>query len=532
MNEFFEKISKQFMSYWGKFSNKQRTTIIVLGVVIIIALSTAVYFATRPNMVVIYDDLTVAESAAIVKVLDENSITYTQQNDGKTLLVEKDNKNKVRNLLVDTKLPSSGYTYEDAYQSSMTDTEKVKQEKLYQAMETEIEQVLKNLADIKEANVILEIPEYDRLYQNNVKDSTASVVLTTNSDLSASQVDSVVGIVMHAVKNLTQENITIVDHLGRTLFGGSVDTESSMVDKKFENKVKQEQKIEKDIRELLASNFNIITPKVNLVLDYDAYESTKESYSNPVGDGSDKGLVQEENQSSSSTTNVQAGGAPGIDSNPGEVTQYQASNQTGTESGSESESTKASYIYDKNVTYESKSPGKIVYNASSIAVNVIQFKEYEEALLEKNGTLNGTTWAEFKETINEQDFVVNDTIIQSVKNATGIDNVTMYGVMKPLFIDKPVSPIPYRQYLLILVVAGLLVLLLYVVYRGTEPVEVTEIIPELSVEELLSKNIEDEVEEIQEDESNGIKKEINRFVDEKPEAAAQLLRNWLSQDWE
>ncbi|WP_105618061.1 hypothetical protein [Vallitalea okinawensis] len=103
---------------------------------------------------------------------------------------------------------------------------------------------------------------------------------------------------------------------------------------------------------------------------------------------------------------------------------------------------------------------------------------------------------------------------------------------QPIFIDKATTDIPYQEYLLILIVAFLVVMLAYVIYKGTEPVEVTEIIPELSVEELLSKNIEEEVEEIQDDESTGIKKEIERFVDEKPEAAAQLLRNWLGQDWE
>lgn len=532
MNEFFEKLSKQLIDYWGKFNNKQRTTIIVLGVIIILALSTAVYFATRPKMVVLYEGLSNAETSAVMKVLDENSISYNEQNDGATILVEQKNKIAARNLLIDTKLPSSGYTYEDAYSSSMTDTESIKQEKIYQAMENELEQTLKRINGINEASVMLEIPEYDRLYQNSVKESTASVLLTTDRELGQAQVDSVVGIVLHGVRNLTQDNITVVDHTGKTLFGGSVDTESAIVDKKFENKVKQEQIIERDIQELLASNFDQVVPKVNLVLDYDEYQSTKESYSNPVGDGSDKGLVNEETNSSSSTTNISTGGAPGIDSNPGEVTQYASSNNTGTESGSESASEKASYIYDKNVTFESKSPGKVQYDASRVAVNVVNYRLYDEGVLDNNGTLSGTTWTEYQATVQEESFVVSDEIIQTVKNATGIDNVAIYGVIKPLFIDKAPSAIPYKEYLLILVVAFLVVLLAYVVYRGTEPVEVTEIIPELSVEELLTKNIEDEVEEIQEDESSGIKKEITRFVDEKPEAAAQLLRNWLSQDWE
>ena len=64
--------------------------------------------------------------------------------------------------------------------------------------------------------------------------------------------------------------------------------------------------------------------------------------------------------------------------------------------------------------------------------------------------------------------------------------------------------------------------------------EITEIEPELSVEEMLesSQIIPEELDSIEYNEESEIKKQIDKFVDEKPEAVASLLRNWLSEEWE
>jgi len=68
--------------------------------------------------------------------------------------------------------------------------------------------------------------------------------------------------------------------------------------------------------------------------------------------------------------------------------------------------------------------------------------------------------------------------------------------------------------------------------------EVEEIEPELSVEDLLvSTKIEDEKEaeriaDIDTNVESEYKKQIEKFISEKPDAVAQLLRNWLSDDWE
>ena len=79
----------------------------------------------------------------------------------------------------------------------------------------------------------------------------------------------------------------------------------------------------------------------------------------------------------------------------------------------------------------------------------------------------------------------------------------------------------------------IVVFIFYVVFKGVSPVEVTEVEPELSVEELLTTTQEErELEDIELGEESEIRRMIDKFVDDNPEAAAQLLRNWLNEDWE
>ena len=51
------------------------------------------------------------------------------------------------------------------------------------------------------------------------------------------------------------------------------------------------------------------------------------------------------------------------------------------------------------------------------------------------------------------------------------------------------------------------------------------------MESLLQSQPEIELEDISAEESSETKKLIEKFVDENPEAVANLLRNWLNQEW-
>ncbi len=83
----------------------------------------------------------------------------------------------------------------------------------------------------------------------------------------------------------------------------------------------------------------------------------------------------------------------------------------------------------------------------------------------------------------------------------------------------------------------ILLLLGYVVFRSTRKEKPVEMEPELSVETLLEStkdNMEEEdsLADIGYNEKSETRLLIEKFVEENPEAAASLLRNWLNEEWE
>ncbi len=120
-----------------------------------------------------------------------------------------------------------------------------------------------------------------------------------------------------------------------------------------------------------------------------------------------------------------------------------------------------------------------------------------------------------------------------IRMASNVDNVMVLAYEVPKFIDREAEESNMSDYLLIGIIVLMILLLGYAVYKGTEPVEIKEIEPELSVEEMLASTRQtSDLEAIEFDGKSEARVEIENFVDNNPDAVALLLRNWLNEDWE
>ena len=181
---------------------------------------------------------------------------------------------------------------------------------------------------------------------------------------------------------------------------------------------------------------------------------------------------------------------------------------------------------------------------SSLAIVLTRFITYDEKVLTDNGTLDNMSFEEFIAANDTATTVeVDDAIRQLVAAATNIDadNIRILGREVPYFQynlageDNPILAfLKNPANVLMLALAALIIaLLLFVVLKGTAPVEVTEVEPELSVETILAGTKENQsLEDVEFSEKSESRKMIEKFVDENPEAVAQLLRNWLNEDWD
>ena len=98
--------------------------------------------------------------------------------------------------------------------------------------------------------------------------------------------------------------------------------------------------------------------------------------------------------------------------------------------------------------------------------------------------------------------------------------------------DKEEKEINWNSVSSIAIIVIILALLAFVILRSMRNNTEVEQEEELSIENLLQSTPEPELESINVDNKSEARKLIEKFVDENPDAAANLLRNWLNDDWD
>ena len=154
--------------------------------------------------------------------------------------------------------------------------------------------------------------------------------------------------------------------------------------------------------------------------------------------------------------------------------------------------------------------------------------------MKAQGLLDGVTWEEYKLANEGQTVVtVDQSFYDMVSKATGFptDNISIVAYSENMFIDSEGLGISATDIMTIVLIVGILALLVFVVLRSMRGEKGSEEPEELAVETLLQSQPEVELENINTEQMSETRKMIEKFVDENPEAAASLLRNWLNEDW-
>lgn len=203
-------------------------------------------------------------------------------------------------------------------------------------------------------------------------------------------------------------------------------------------------------------------------------------------------------------------------------------------SSSSTSETSRDYLPNESITDKVTPAGGINYTNSSISIAAITYKEIHYEDVKRQGLLDGTTWDEYK-TQNSADtkLDVDSDMYSLVANATGISesNITIIAYESPIFYDKESTPVSWQNVLSVVMLVLILGLLVFVVLRSMRTRQAVQQEEEVSVENMLQSTPETELEDIDVESKSETRKMIEKFVDENPESAAALLRNWLNEDW-
>ena len=530
-----KELGSRIVEWWNRFTTKQKTLIVMAVSAVVLALAIIVTVLNWPKYVQLVKCDDIEQASEVNSLLAEEGYSYNVSEDGLEFSVLESQQSDAAFLLAANNIPSVGYGIENVINNgfSTTESDKKRAYLLYQEKYLE-DHMLELFSAIKSADVTLHIPDNTGLLSDAEEESYASVVLELQDEFSAENAAYLARAIATGIGNPTTDNIVIMDTNGNLLF--TADESFNVTDTTTDHltvKSEAERVVNAQVKQALigTNQFDRVEVVSNLVLDFSTSSTTEHEYT--PAEGQTQGVLSSaDTYSSTGTSGV--GGIPGTDSNNEDNNTTYVLEDNGVSS---SETTEESYRYlpNEKITTTETPAGLVNYSQSSIAVTAFSYNIIKEEDVEAQGLLDGVTWEEYK-LANEgrTKMEVDEDMIGVVARATGIssENVAIIAYTENMFFDDSGLGIKATDVLQILLIIIILALLAFVVIRSMRGEKHEEEEEELSVETLLQSTTEQQqLEDIVSEVESETKKLVDKFVEENPEAAANLLRNWLNEDW-
>src|ERR1700754_778991 len=147
---------------------------------------------TTPQMVPLFTDLSVDDSASIIRDLERQAITYQLKNDGAIIMVPKDNVARLRMKLAESGLPKGGGVGYEIFDKtdSLGTTSFVQNINHLRALEGELSRTLRSIDRVQAARVHLVLPERP-LFSRETPEPSASIVVRVRGALEPQQIKAI-----------------------------------------------------------------------------------------------------------------------------------------------------------------------------------------------------------------------------------------------------------------------------------------------------------------------------------------------------
>ena len=535
MNKFLEwlkQIPSKIVEWWNKYTAVQKVAMIGVTAAVFIAIIVASSIVSRPHYVTLITTETVKDMKDAKDALDDANIKYKLSEDDLTMTVDEKDYSNALMALADKDIPSIGMTLDELFNNSFQTTESEKKLKANIYKQDWLRQALCKMDNIDDAVVSITTPTVGNTLFEETKETSVSCILTVTDNFDKKNAKTIANLLAGAVGNPTTDSITVADQDGNLLFQGADEDILNQSITSIQEFVQSVSAAKKDeVYTLLVGgipDYNDAKIAANFNFDMDKINEVYTEYT--VAEGNKQGYKTHEYSYEAQNTNG-AGGTPGTDANTATDTMITDNGaNSGTVTINEND-----YSPNQRITTTDKAMGTLKAADSSIAINLISYVTYNEDEMKKNGQLNGQTFDEFMYANKDpQALTVSDDVKNLVAAATGLDttNIQILAWQVPIFQPSAGNGLTMSQILMLVLAILIAALLIFVVFRGLAPVEVTEMEPELSVEQLLATTKENQsLDDIEFSDQSETRKMIDKFVDENPEAVAQLLRNWLNDDW-
>jgi flagellar M-ring protein FliF len=526
VNERFAQYREKTLLYWNRFSGKQKiiffsTLFIILLIIVLMTMQ-----LSKKEYEVAFQDLDSTDSAGVMKYLESSGVSYRLSQDGKSISVPSTEAARIKVDIGSQGIVqggSIGYKVFDQNSSMIGTTDSEFNVKYNNALNGEVEQLMRRMQGIKDAKVLINLPkETVFATQSDQEQASVSVVLTFDPGFRPSQsnIDGYFNLVKTAVPNLPIDNITIANNeveLMPTAKGGQAGI-SSQVEENFALQKKFDEEVKKTVKQFLGTLMgpNKVDVLVISKLNFDK-ESRKEDLVAPVDTENMKG-IEISSQIISNSYSGQGnptGGVAGTGAQ--DVAGYPADAGPNTSTSEESSETR---------NYEVNRIKKDVI-ASPFTVKDLTINVAVEPPTGQN-TLDDATSAAIQNVLVN---IVRASLADSATTYTDVDLTKKVSVYSQQFGGSDANTVTGGLASWMIWAIGAAALLVgagggYLIYRSRKKAEEDEDedIPLQVPTEFPSINLESVTNESQ------VRKQLESLAKKKPDEFVNLLRTWLADE--
>jgi len=317
----FKTLIEQITTLFTSLNKKQKliialSTMAVIGFVVFLVLYTNSQ-KTNDGYAVLFNKLSAADSALVIKQLEADNVTYKIVNEN-VIKVPKKDVYKERIVIASQGIPKSSKVGFELFDTqNFGETDFAQNIKYLRALEGELSRTIEALTPIEDAKVHIALPKESVFVQKETL-PTASVVLRTipSMKLSSKQVTGIRNLISASVTKLIPTNVKIIDQHGDPLdeassdgFGEEDITAQIQYKKKFEKAL--EEKINKILSPVVGGREHLVA-KVTADFNFEQ-KSTVDEYYDPESVVRSEQSSEEKKEGGKSEK--EASGVPGAISN-------------------------------------------------------------------------------------------------------------------------------------------------------------------------------------------------------------------------
>ncbi|MFJ3387223.1 MULTISPECIES: flagellar basal-body MS-ring/collar protein FliF [unclassified Lysinibacillus] len=529
MNERLTKIKNDTSQFWTSRSKKQKVVMIgsLVGVVALAIVITI--FATKTTYVPLYKDLSTREIGQVKEALDAKGVKYEIEPGGTSISVPEDQVDSLLVSLASEGYPQTGsidYSFANSSGFGMTDNEFNLLKKA--ATETEVAKLIKNLDGVKDAKVMINIPEEGVFLKDVKEEATASIVLNTDPGykFTEQQIATMYNLIAKSVPNLKTDNIVISNQFSDyfDLNAATTDgTSTTTAEGQLQAKKLVERDLQRQVQNMLGTLMGQDKVVVSVTTDIDfKKENREEKLVTPVDEENMAGIeISAQRITEQYSGGAAATGTPEAETTTDNFTTY----NEGVNGNGESERTEETI--NSEVNRIRKDIQEAPYKIQDMGIQVI----VEPPTGTDAGTLPNGVQEDIQKILST---IVRTTISKDVAaelTQQQIDEKVAVSVQplngKATETASEKSVIPWWVWVIGGILLAVILLLAFFIIRSRKRAQEEE---ELSIldeqEELMIEDINEEIET----EATMRRKQLEKMAKDKPDDFAKLLRSWIAED--